>query len=67
MPPAKNFSKDNKSSRFFRSVIFKNEFDDNQQTIHWDLLKKGQEVLLTGKLHPNTWTDKDGAELPFLL
>ena len=59
---AKNFSKDNKSSRFFRCVIFKKEFDDNQQTIPWDLLKKGQEVLLTGKLHPNTWTAKDGAE-----
>ena len=22
----------------------------------------GQEVLLTGKFHPNTWTDKDGVE-----
>ena len=59
---AKNFTKDNKSSRFFRSVIFKKEFDDNQQSIPWDLLKKGQEVLLTGKFHPNTWIDKDGVE-----
>ena len=59
---AKNFTKDNKSSRFFRCVIFKKEFDDNQQSIPWDLLKKGQEVLLTGKYHPNTWTDKDGVE-----
>ena len=47
---AKNFSKDNKNARFFRCVIFKKEFDDNQQNIPWDLLKKGQEVLLTGKL-----------------
>ena len=59
---AKNFTKDNKSSRFFRCVIFKKEFDDNQQSIPWDLLKKGQEVLLTGKFHPNTWIDKDGVE-----
>ena len=59
---AKNFSKDNKSSRFFRCVIFKKEFDDNQQTIPWDLLKKGQEVLITGKLAPNNWTDKEGVE-----
>ena len=28
----------------------------------WDLLKKGQEVLLTGKFTPNTWTDKNGTE-----
>ena len=34
----------------------------NQQVIPWDLLKKGQEVLLTGKLTPNTWTDKNGTE-----
>ena len=59
---AKNFSKDGKQARFFRCVIFKKEFDDNQQIIPWDLLKKGQEVLLTGKFHPNTWTDKDGVE-----
>ena len=59
---AKNFSKDSKQARFFRCVIFKKEFDDNQQIIPWDLLKKGQEVLLTGKFHPNTWTDKDGVE-----
>ena len=59
---AKNFTKDNKSSRFFRCVIFKKEFDDNQQSIPWDLLKKGQEVLLAGKFHPNTSTDKDGVE-----
>ena len=30
---AKNFTKDNKNARFFRCVIFKKEFDDNQQTI----------------------------------
>ena len=59
---AKNFSKDNKDARFFRCVIFKKEFDDNQQIVPWDLLNKGQEVLLTGKLTPNTWTDKNGAE-----
>ena len=59
---AKNFSKDNKDARFFRCVIFKKEFDDNQQVVPWDLLKKGQEVLLTGKLTPNTWTDKNGIE-----
>ena len=38
---AKNFSKDNKDARFFRCVIFKKEFDDNQQVVPWDLLKKG--------------------------
>ena len=59
---AKNFTKDSKSSRFFRCVIFKKEFDDNQQVIPWDLLKKGQEVLVTGKLAPNNWTDKEGVE-----
>ena len=59
---AKNFTKDNKSARFFRCVIFKKEFDDNQQIIPWDLLNKGQEVLLTGKFTPNTWTDKNGTE-----
>ena len=58
----KQVQQDNKSSRFFRCVIFKKEFDDNQQSIPWDLLKKGQEVLLTGKFPPNTWTDKDGVE-----
>ena len=60
---AKNFqAKDGKQTRFFRCVIFKKEFEANQQTIPWDLLTKGQEILLTGKLTPNTWTDKDGAE-----
>ena len=59
---AKNFLSSDKQARFFRCVIFKKEFDDNQQTIPWDLLKKGQEVLLTGKLTPNTWTDKNGTE-----
>ena len=59
---AQNFISSDKQARFFRCVIIKKEFDDNQQTIPWDLLKKGQEVLLTGKLHPNTWTDKDGTE-----
>ena len=59
---AKNFSKDGKQARFFRCVIFKKEFDDNQQIIPWDLLKKGQEVLITGKLAPNNWTDKEGVE-----
>ena len=59
---AKNFSKDNKNARFFRCVIFKKEFDENQQIVPWGLLKKGQEVLLTGKLTPNTWTDKNGTE-----
>ena len=59
---AKNFEGATKKALFLNCVIFKKEFDDNKQTIPWDLLKKGQEVLLTGKLHPNTWTDKDGAE-----
>ena len=43
-------------------IVFKKEFDDNEQIIPWDLLKKGQEVLITGKLAPNNWTDKDGVE-----
>ena len=59
---AKNFTKDSKQARFFRCVILKKEFDDNQQVIPWDLLKKGQEVLVTGKLAPNNWTDKEGVE-----
>ena len=59
---AKNFSKDSKQARVIRCVIFKKEFAGTPQVIPWDLLKKGQEVLLTGKFHPNTWTDKDGAE-----
>ena len=28
----------------------------------FQLLKKGQEVLITGKLAPNNWTDKEGVE-----
>ena len=59
---AKNFEGATKKALFLNCVIFKKEFDDNQQVIPWDLLKKGQEVLLTGKLTPNTWTDKNGTE-----
>ena len=59
---AKNFEGATKKALFLNCVIFKKEFDDNKQTIPWDLLKKGQEILITGKLAPNNWTDKDGVE-----
>ena len=59
---AKNFVGSDKKTIFLSCVIFKKEFDDNQQTIPWDLLKKGQEVLVTGKLAPNNWTDREGVE-----
>ena len=59
---AKNFVGADKKTIFLSCVIFKKEFDDNEQIIPWDLLKKGQEVLITGKLAPNNWTDKEGIE-----
>ena len=45
---------------YMNCVIFEKEFKKNGQTIPWDLLRRGQEVLLTGRLRPNNWTDNDG-------
>lgn len=50
----------NTDAMFFNCVIFKKEFDDNQQSIPWDKLEKGNEFFVTGKLAPNNWTDKEG-------
>ena len=58
---AMNFGKDDKKEALFLNcVAFQKEFEDNKQTIPWDLLKKGREILLTGRIRPNTWTDKEG-------
>lgn len=57
---AKNFVGNEKKTLFLGCVIFKKEFDDNDQTVPWDLLKKGQEILITGRIAPNVWTDKNG-------
>ena len=45
---------------FLNCVIYKKEFDNNRQTIPWDMLEKGAEIFVTGKLTPNNWTDRDG-------
>lgn len=45
---------------FMNCVIFKKEFEKNNQTIPWDMLKKGHEVFVTGKIRPNNWTDSEG-------
>ena len=54
---AKNFAKDNKSSRFFRCVIFKKEFDDNKQNIPWGLLKNEWSVALVSCQAPSPLSD----------
>ena len=60
---AMNFGKDDKKEALFlNGVIYAKEFEKNKQTIPWDLLKKGQQIFLTGRLQPNNWTDKDGKE-----
>ena len=46
---------------FMNCVIFKKEFEKNNQTIPWDMLKKGNEVFVCGRIRPNNWTDSDGA------
>ena len=56
---AHNFT-GNTDAMFLNCVIFKKEFDDNKQTIPWDMLETGREVFVTGKLAPNNWTDKSG-------
>lgn len=56
---AHNFTGSN-DAIFLNCVIYKKEFDENRQTIPWDLLQKGVEVFVTGKLAPNNWTDKGG-------
>ena len=59
---AKNFNGSDRKAIFFGCVIYKKEFEKNQQTIPWDLLVKGQEVLVTGRIAPNVWKDKNGHE-----
>lgn len=56
---AHNITKDS-DPIFLNCVIFKKEFDENRQTIPWDLLQKGNEIFVTGKLAPNNWKDKEG-------
>lgn len=58
---AHNITKDS-DPIFLNCVIFKKEFDKNRQTIPWDLLQKGTEIFVTGKLAPNNWTDKEGVK-----
>ncbi len=58
---AMNFGReDRKETLFLSCVAFQKEFEDNNQVIPWDLLKKGQQILLTGRLQPNNWKDKEG-------
>lgn len=45
---------------FLSCVIYKKEFDRNNQTIPWDMLEKGREIFITGKLTPNVWKDRNG-------
>ena len=45
---------------FLNCVIYKMEFDRNNQSIPWDILDKGREVLVTGRLTPNVWKDRNG-------
>jgi len=45
---------------FMNCVIFKKEFDNNGQNIPWDLLKKGNEIFVCGRIRPNNWTDSEG-------
>lgn len=47
---------------FLNCVIYKREFEENKQSIPWDILEKGNEIFVTGKLAPNNWTDKDGVK-----
>jgi Single-stranded DNA-binding protein len=47
---------------FLNCVIYKREFDENRQMIPWNILQKGTEIFITGKLAPNNWTDKDGVK-----
>ena len=58
---AMNFGKEEKKETLFLNcVAFQKEFEDNRQSVPWDILKKGQQVFLTGRLHPNNWTDTEG-------
>lgn len=45
---------------FMNCVIFKKEFEKNNQTIPWGILTKGHEIFVTGRLRPNNWTDSEG-------
>ena len=47
---------------FLNCVIYKKEFDENRQVIPWDILQKGVEIFVTGKLAPNSWTDREGVK-----
>ena len=58
---AMNFGRDEKKETLFLNcVAFQKEFEDNRQDIPWDILKKGRQVFVTGRLHPNSWKDKNG-------
>jgi len=56
---AHNFVGDTEAM-FLNCVIFKKEFEENRQDIPWDMLEKGKEIFVTGKLSPNNWKDKSG-------
>ena len=56
---AHNFGNDT-PSLFMNCVVFSREFEKNRQTIPWEILKKGRDVLVTGRLRPNVWTDDSG-------
>lgn len=58
---AHNFGQDT-PSLFMNCVVFQQEFEKNKQSIPWDLLSKGTDILLTGRLRPNNWTDDNGVE-----
>ena len=45
---------------FMNCVIFQKEFEKNNQTIPWDMLKKGNEIFVCGRIRPNNWTDGAG-------
>lgn len=57
---AHNFRSDSQDALFLDCVIFRKEFDANDQQIPWELLRKGQDILVTGRLNSNSWTDRQG-------
>ena len=56
---AHNMGHDNEAM-FLNCVIYKKEFDENKQRIPWDMLQKGKEIFVTGRITPNTWIDRGG-------
>lgn len=58
---AVNFtSGDRKEALFISCVAFPKEFQSNGQTIPFDMLTRGREVLVTGRISPRTITSQDG-------